>query len=199
MQPLGDWTPPPPQPGGGYGPPPGTTVHAQTMNTRGAAMVATAEAEGASMSRSGLMGHSCLIGMGLGVWWGLIGALVTFLMSMATMPASRLSHQLPIVLTMCVMWLALGTLLYGLVGIFCGTSDDPESLGNTLGIALGIVTVLFLTPMMLSFILYGGLPTFVGTIWASRMFGKSVGGRVAEFSSSTFIVAGAGGVALTRR
>lgn len=149
------------------------------------------------MSRSAQLGHCYLAGMGMGVWWGLVGAIFTFIKATTDMMSSDFSRLLPLIFTMCVMNVALGAILYGLIGLAGGATEDAEAACGNFGLALGIVCALvsaFLTQKVFMFV---GVPAVVGSIWISRKLGQSLGIRINEMQTSVFVVAGPGGVAMT--
>lgn len=210
-QPLGDWTPPapapelqmganwsapPPEEGGlanwQAAPPRPTT---QIEHTGTGAVIARAEAPERSLSRQEKLGHCYLKGMGMGVWWGVIGAVILFMYSLLN-PASQLVKVLPVVFTACLMSVAFGTLIYGVIGMIGGSTDDAETTCGNLGIALGILTALVLMPTMLGFLTMGA-PMLGGCIWVSRQMGKSLGISINEMNASFFVVGTARGVTIT--
>jgi hypothetical protein len=196
LQPLGDWTPPaqddnsPWQPAP---PRPPQVVHDAPTGT----IIATAENPGRSMDRGLQTGHCYLSGLGMGAWWGLIGAIIVFLTGMATINVGDLPKASPILAALCLMTLALGVLIYGVIGLIVSKSDDAESLGANLGLVVGILTAI---PVGVIFVpllgIMGGVFPF-GAIWASRQMGKSLGGNINEMQQSIFVVAGPGKVAIT--
>lgn len=202
LQPMGDWTPPEPQGGGGLADyqsaPRRPAVTASTYTPEaGAAVMATVEHPGSSLPRSWMLGHCYLSGMTLGAWWGLIGAFVVVMNALLTMTSSQFGHRAGPVFVGGLMVVALGMLIYGVVGMIGGMTDDPEQTCHYLGVGVGFVTSLFLIPMLMA-MLSIGMGAMFGTIMVSRLFGKALGGRINEMQSNVFVVASAGNVALVR-
>lgn len=214
MQPLGDWNPPPSaappsggppggmQPLGEWSPPPGGLAAGQTAPppppsyapSGGGATIAVVDHPETMLSRSAQLGHCYLTGMGMGVWWGLLGAVFTFLRSMTTVMSSDLGRMMPLILTMCAMNIALGALLYGLIGLAGGATEDAETSCGNFGLALGILGALLGGIVVSDQLLMLGGPTIIGSIWVSRKLGQSLGIKINEMQSSVFVVAGPGGV-----
>lgn len=202
LQPMGDWTPPEPQGGGGladYQTAPRKPPATATSYTpeAGAAVMTTVEHPGSSLPKSWMVGHCYLSGMTIGAWWGLIGAIVIGLNAMLTTTSSQLGERIGPVFVACLMIIALGMLIYGVVGAIGGLTDDPEQTCHYLGVGVGFVTSLFLMPMLLAMLTIGA-GAMIGTIIVSRLFGKALGGRINEMQSNVFVVASAGDVALVR-
>ena len=206
MQPLGDWAPPQR---------PETTLQDATLQDGGLAnwqlaparpsqnsapvpdpMIRTAEAPGRSLARSDQLGHCYLAGMGMGVWWGLIGAVCLFLWCTLS-PGSQFAKMLPVVFMLCAMYIALGSLLYGLFGLFGGMSDDAEATCANCGLVLGLLTATLAGLVTFGYLLYFTVAVIVGTVWVSRQLGKSLGCNIEEMRQSIFIVSSAKGVAVT--
>jgi hypothetical protein len=201
-QPLGDWTPAPPQGGGGladyqsapprppsnagqYGPPPTDAV------------LATVEAPERALPRSWKLGHCYLAGLGIGTWWGIVGATIFLLFAMSVIPGSQFARYLPSILVAALMVVAVGALLYGTAGFLGGMSEDPETVCSWMGVAIGVLTSLFLVPLALDMLSIGG-GGMIGTIIVSRLFGKGLGGKIAEMQTSIFLVSNGGSVAMVR-
>ena len=163
----------------------------------GGPTVASIPAAEGEISHSAQLGNCYLAGMGMGVWWGLIAAVVFFLWSMTVFRAGEFGRYMPIILTVCAMNVALGALLYGVIGLIGGSTDDAETMCGNLGLLLGLFAAFAPAIGTVGFILYTGLPTFVGCTWVSRQMGKALGARINEWRSSVFVVSGAGGVAMT--
>lgn len=199
MQPMGDWAPPLSPPGGlasGQAAPPPPNPH--LASGRGGAVVAAVDAPEKAMSKGEQSGHCYLAGMGMGVWWGLAGALFFFLRSMLVIPASQLGRMMPIVLTLCSMSIALGALIYGIIGLIGSNTEDAEAACGNFGLALGILCALGSAVAAGGFFLYLGVPSVVGSVWISRSLGRSLGIKINEWQSTIFVVAGPGGVEMTQ-
>ncbi len=204
MQPLGEWTPPPGSQGGlagyqtapprtsEYGPPP-----APVTRVAGDTFVGAARAD-EGVSRKDFLGQCYLAGMGMGVWWGLAGGVGVFLRSMS-MPGSMWSRALPIILAICAMQVALGALLYGLIGLLGGNSEDAEGTCSNAGMALGVLTAIAGIMGGMTFTFYGAAIGGFAGFWVSRMLGKALGGNINEMQANVFVVAGAHGVATARQ
>lgn len=199
-QPLGDRTPAPPQGGGGladyqsapprppanvsqYGPPPTD------------ALLATVEAPERALPRSWKLGHCYLAGLGIGTWWGVIGAVILVLMSLTVFTGSQFARFMPYVVVLSAMIVAVGPLMYGVAGFFGGMSDDPESTCRWIGVGIGLVSSLFLLPWALSFF---GVFGIIGTVIVSSLLGKGLGGKIAEMQASIFLVSHGGSVSMVR-
>lgn len=198
LRPLGDWTPPegsaPPAASQPWQPAPPRPANVQHLDSQ----VAVISAPERAQSRSYHIGSAYLMGMGSGVWWGLLGAVFIFLYSLLN-PAAQLMQLLPIVITMCAMAVAGGALVYGLIGMWGAASDDAETLCGNAGAAVGVFTSLFILPFIGGVMLMYTVGTpVIGTVWVARMFGKGLGKRIGEMDSSVTVVTGAGGVAVTR-
>jgi hypothetical protein len=202
MQPLGDWAPPPGaaspwqpapgQPAAGPGGPP-----AESRAAGPEPYVGTFDAaEG--ISQKEFLGRCYLAGMGMGVWWGLLGAGATFIRSMS-LPGSEWGRLLPVILTVCLMTVALGALLYGLIGLLGGSTDDAETTCGNAGMALGLLTAVLAFFVGASFTIYGAALGAFGGFWVSRALGKALGGNINEMRQTVFVVAGGGRVAMMPR
>jgi len=202
LQPMGDWTPPEPQGGGGLADyqsaprRPAVTASSYTPEA-GATVMATVENPGSSLPRSWMLGHCYLSGMTLGAWWGAIGGLVVVMNALLSMTSTQFGHRAGPVFVGGLMVVAIGMLIYGIVGVIGGSTDDPEQTCHYLGIAVGVVTSLFLVPTLMA-MLSIGMGAMVGTVIVSRLFGKALGGRINEMQANVFVVAGAGEVTLVR-
>lgn len=202
LTPMGDWTPPEPQGGGGLAdyqsaprrPAPTTSTYTPEA---GAAVMATVENPGSSLPRSWMLGHCYLSGMTLGAWWGVIGAFVVIMNALLHMTNTQFGQRAAPVFVGGLMVVAIGMLLYGVVGVIGGMTDDPEQTCHNLGVAVGIVTSLFLIPTLMA-IMSVGAGAMVGTVIVSRLFGKALGGRINEMQANVFVVASAGDIALVR-
>ena len=200
-QPMGDWTPPP-STGGGLAdyqsapvrPPSTANVYTPAA---GAATMVTIEAPEQQMPRSWMLGHCYLSGMTLGAWWGGIGALVFILYALSIFPASQMGRMAGVLVVVPLIIVAVGMLIFGAVGWIGGQTEEPERTCGNLGIGVGLVTSLFLMPLALSILTVGAGGMF-GTIIVSRLFGKSLGGRINEMQASVFVVASSSGVAMVR-
>ncbi|MGV3723778.1 MAG: tetratricopeptide repeat protein [Actinomycetota bacterium] len=201
-QPLGDWTPAPPQGGGGladyqsapprppssaaqYGPPPVDPT------------MVTVEAPERSLPRSWKLGHCYLAGMGIGTWWGLVGAIIFMLFATSMIPGSLFGRIMPTLLISTLMIVAVGALVYGAAGFFGGTCEDPETVCSWVGVGIGAVTSLLLIPLALIFPLMG-VGGMIGAIIVSRLFGKGLGGKIAEMQTSIFLLSQGGSVSMVR-
>jgi hypothetical protein len=200
-QPMGDWTPAP-STGGGLADyqtapqrPPSTAN--SYSPAAGAATMTTIEAPEQQMPRSWMLGHCYLSGMSLGVWWGVIGAVVFILNAMLNFTADQMGRMAGVVVVIPLMIVAVGALIYGAVGWIGGQTEEPERTCGNLGIGVGVVTALFLMPLAMS-ILMVGVGGMFGTIVVSRLFGKSLGGRINDMQASVFVVASSSGVAMVR-
>jgi hypothetical protein len=207
LQPLGDWSPPAqdgglanyqtapaPPPQNPYGPPP-QSPYGSPMDS--GAVVARAENPGRQMPESEKMGHGYLAGIGMGAWWGLIGAAVIFIGAMCTIKASELGQWMPVTLVACLMMISLGCLMFGVIGLFGAKSDDAEVLCANLATVVGVITALFIMPVFLAILGFMGISSIVGTIFISRLMGKSLGGNINEMQASIFVVTHGGSVAVT--
>lgn len=200
MQPLGEWTPPPgaPAPAGAmpppspYGPPLATSTVVE-----GSAVLSRVDND-AGLSRTAFMGNSYLAGMAMGVWWGLLGAVVVFFTSLTQITASEMGEHMPRILVTCLMMLAGGAMLYAIVGLIASTTDDPEKFGGILGIAVGLMTAIFLMPIVMASIGFYSIGGLFGTTWVSWKMGAVVGAGVAEQQASALVVAGPGSVVVAR-
>jgi len=194
MRPMGDWTPPPGETPAPWGPPPQPTVQPLAVGATGA-VVARAENPEKHLPKSLQRGHCYLAGMGVGVWWGLIGMLFVLVMPSMTLPGSQYGRILPTLFVIGLMYVALGALLYGLVGMAGCSAEDAEgmcgNMGATIGLLQGIAWFMFFPGVWLGWV------QIFGCIWVSRQLGKSLGARINEWFSSVFVVAGPGGVAVT--
>lgn len=195
-QPLGEWAPPPPPEGGlaSYQTAPPLQPTARS-GASGEPVIATADAAEREMTGSERLGCAYVAGMGMGVWWGLLGAAGTFFGAMM-LPMHAMQHGMPIVLTLCLMNVAFGVLAYGVIGMLGANADDSEQMCGNLGLALGILTAVgqayFSSPALM---VVGG--PILGCIWISRRLGQSLGSRINEMRTQFFIVAGAGSVSVT--
>jgi hypothetical protein len=195
-QPMGDWTPPP-QPAGGLGSYQTAPTGPSLSANEGGTMMATVEAPERSLPRSWKLGHCYLAGLGIGTWWGIVGATIFVLFALTAITALQLGRMLPPVLMIALMIVAIGALLYGLAGWLGGMSEDPEMVCSWLGIGIGVLAALFIMPIALSMLTVGG-GGMIGTIIVSRLFGKGLGGKIAEMNTSIFLVAGSGNVEMVR-
>ena len=197
MQPLGDWAPPP-----GSAPPaaeePWRPAPPRPANvSQPDSQVTVVSAPERALPQSWKTGHAYLAGMGSGLWWGLLGAILIFLTSLL-MPKSELGERMGVVVMLCAMSLAFGALIYGLIGIWGANSDDPETLCGNCGAALGVVAALVIVPnvgLMMSAYTVGA--PLIGPIWIARAFGRGLGRRIAEMDASMTVVHGPGGVMVT--
>lgn len=201
-QPLGDWTPAPPQGGGGLAdyqsaPPRPPSNAAQYGAPSIDPVMATVEAPERSLPRSWKLGHCYLAGLGIGTWWGLMGATIFFLFAMSTVPGSQFGRLLPSLFIASLMIVAVGALMYGVVGLFGGMSEDPETVCSWMGVGIGALTSVFLIPLALT-LLSIGAGGMIGTIVISRLFGKGLGGKIAEMQTSIFLLSQGGNVAMVR-
>jgi hypothetical protein len=149
------------------------------------------------MPQSWKTGHAYLAGMGTGLWWGLLGAILIFLTSLL-MPKSELGAHMGVVVTLCAMSLSFGALIYGLIGMWGANSDDPETLCGNCGAALGVLAAVVIVPnvgLMMSAYTVGA--PIIGPIWIARAFGRGLGSRIAEMDASMTVVTGPSGVAVT--
>ena len=160
-------------------------------------MIATAEAPERMLSDKDQLGHCYLCGMTVGVWWGLIGAVVFFLCAMVSIRATDFGRAMPAIIAGCLMCIAFGTLLYGLVGMAGAKSDDAETLCGNVGMGIGILTAAVLLLPFMVILGYMSFALLFGAIWASRAMGRAVGGNIAEMQGSIFVVAHGGKVAIT--
>jgi hypothetical protein len=202
LTPLGDWNPPQPaeptvQGEGGLAnwqpapPRPGPAVSQGTEP-----MIVTAEMHEGELSRSARLGHCYLAGMGMGVWWGLLNALTLFLSSMVLPNTAMFTGMLPVTFTLCAMALAFGVLIYGLIGLMGGSSEDAESTCGNAGMAVGVLTALMGGGMTVGALVWTTGP-ILGTIWIARQLGRALGNNINEMQSSMFVVASGRGVAVT--
>jgi hypothetical protein len=159
--------------------------------------MATVENPGSSLPRSWMLGHCYLSGMTLGAWWGVIGAFVVVMNALLTMTSSQFGHRAGPVFVGGLMVVAMGMLIYGVVGVIGGMTDDPEQTCHYLGVGVGMVTALFLIPTLMAMLSIGA-GAMIGTVIVSRLFGRALGGRINEMQSNVFVVASAGHVALVR-
>jgi hypothetical protein len=150
------------------------------------------------MSRSAFIGNAYLAGMGMGVWWGLIGAIVIFMTSLTQITASEMGEHMPRVITMSLMMIAAGTLGYGIIGLISANTDDPEKFGGIFGIGVGLLTAGVLMPVVMASIGFYSIGGFLGTTWVSWKMGASVGANVAEQQASALVIAGPGSVLVSR-
>jgi hypothetical protein len=199
-QPMGDWTPPA---GGGLADyqtaPPRPQASATAYSpAAGAAVMTTLEAPEQQMPRSWMLGHCYLAGMSIGVWWGLIGAVVFVLEQTLTHTSSQMGKMVTTSLVGSLMLIALGALLYGVVGLIGGTTEEPDRTCGNLGVVVGILAALLLVPVAMGMAALG-LFGMLGTILVSRLFGRSLGGRINDMQASVFVVTSASGVAMVRR
>jgi tetratricopeptide repeat protein len=200
MQPLGDWNPPPPEETGGLAnyqaapshhvaPPPSHHVSSAEP------VVRTVEAPEMEMSPSEQRAKCYLAGMGMGVWWGLIGAFFVFVMPLLEHTTTSYMRYLPMFVAFALMYVALGALLYGIVGLTGVGSGDAETTCGNMGAGIGMTEGLiwfFLVPSY-----YLGIIGILGCVWVSRQMGKSLGATINEWHSTLFVVSGHGGLAVT--
>lgn len=187
-QPLGDWQPAPPRPAL---PREGPTS-AAVPDSR----VATTAAIADDMTPSEIRGHSYLAGQGTGLWWGLIGAFFVFLWASVLIKSSIWMKMLPVISTLAIMYIALGVLLFGIVGLLGNASDEAETTCGNVGAAIGVLQAIGWFFFARSGVLWD-LPLIVGCVWTSRMLGKSLGAKIDEFRASATIVTGPRGVSVT--
>ncbi len=161
------------------------------------AVVHTAFGEGRYASAGEKAGKCFGIGLGIGAWWGLIGAVLCFFSAMTVHKTSELSGQMPVTLLMCAGYLVVGCLLYGLVGLACAGSDDASGVCHGAGVAIGIALAMMNFLGMAGNIGFGWIGMF-GSIWVSRQFGIALGSRVNEYLASVLIVTGPAGPVVTR-
>jgi len=201
-QPLGDWTPAPTQGGGGLAdyqsapqrPPSAASQHAGPL---GEPVIASVQAPERALPRSWKLGHCYLAGMGIGTWWGVVGATILLIFAMCVIPGSQFGRWLPSLSMAALMVVAAGALMYGIAGYFGGVSEDPETVCSWCGVGIGLVTSFFLIPLALDVLSMGG-GGIIGTIIVSRLFGKGLGGKIAEMQTSIFLMSHGGSVAMVR-
>jgi hypothetical protein len=134
----------------------------------------------------------------MGVWWGLIGALVTFFSAMMFVKTSEAGTAMPRAFALCLIVIAGGMLLWGIIGAIGSNSEEPDKVCGGCGAALGLMTNLVLMPMLLSAMGAYSFGSLFGTIWVSWKMGAALGSNIGEQHASVFIVAGPGAVAVTR-
>ncbi len=158
--------------------------------------MAAVDAPELAMTKGEQNGHCYLAGMGMGVWWGLAVAVYAFLLFMLVTSASQLGRMMPLILTVCAMGLALGPVLYAIIGLIGANTEDAETTCGNFGITLGILCapVCFLAAPHP----YVGFPAALGSVWVSRALGRALGCKINEWQSTTFVVAGPAGVAMTQ-
>jgi hypothetical protein len=194
LQPMGEWTPAPGEAPPPWGPPPQPTVQPLAVGATGA-VVATAHNPERELPKSMQRGHCYLAGMGIGVWWGLIGMLFVLIMPGLTLTGSQYGRIFPTLFVIGLMYVALGAILYGLNGVIGCASSDAEGMCGNVGASIGLLQGLvwyFMVPTP-----WMGWIQLFGCIWVSRQLGRALGGRINEWFSTVFVVAGPGGVAMT--
>lgn len=201
MQPLGDWTPPPgapapPGPQAAWQPAPPPVPQAPTVGAPEGVVMARVDNDG-GLSRSAFMGNAYLSGMGMGVWWGLIGAIVVFLLSLTQITSSQLGGHMPRLVVICFMIIALGALAYGFIGLLSSNTDDPPKFGGIFGFVLGGLTATVLTTLLMGFGMMG-IFGFASTVWVSWKMGSALGSGVSDLQASALVIAGPGSVVVSR-
>jgi hypothetical protein len=201
LTPLGDWTPPEGAPApwaqqaapapSPYGPPP-APVH------DGGPILAGVANRDDGITPSAMKGNAYLAGMAMGLWWGLIGAIILFLTAATQITSGEFGSHLPKLLVICLMFLCFGVLAYGLIALWGVSTDNPEGICGGLGAGLGILTSIVVMKAALGAMGMFSIGGLFGTIWVSWKMGASLGANLAESMSSVFIVAAGGGVAVTR-
>lgn len=186
--------PPPPKPVSA--PPPVT----EDAPERG--VVATLQNPERELDRSAMQGNCYLAGMGMGLWWGLIGAVVIVLSSLLQLRNSEVGRFLPVLAAICLMFVAGGSLVYGIIGMIGGGSEEPENLCSNLGIGLGLLTGLTVVPMALSWMGMspfgvGGLFGLFSCVWVTRQMAKALGANINEWQSTVCVVSSGSGVVMT--
>lgn len=204
--PLGDWTPPPGAPAPAAGPAPWEPAAPSAAYAGGRAIAAGStpvlssvanQEEG--LSKSALTGNCYLSGMAMGVWWGLIGAIVAFLSAMVSIKSSEMGAMMPRIIVMCLMVIAGGVLAYGVIGAIGSSTDDPEKVCGIFGFILGLATAGAMMPMLLGSLGFYSVGGLFGTTWVSWRMAVALGSSIGEQRASAFVVAGPGSVAVTMR
>jgi hypothetical protein len=203
MAPMGDWTPPPGAPApGSAGPapwePPRPSQPVAMGAPVGGPIVSSVGNQEDGISKSAWVGNCYISGMMMGVWWGLIGALVTFFSAMMFVKDSAAGTALPRAFALCMIVIAGGMLLWGIIGAIGSNAEEPDKVCGGCGAGLGLLTNLILMPMLLASVGALSFGSLLGTIWVSWKMGTSLGSSIGEQHASVFIVAAPGAVAVTR-
>lgn len=215
LQPMGDWTPPPaagPQPLGDWTPPPGqnlpgewapqgsapATAQSPHLGDGGPIVQTIGTAEG-SLTRSQQIGSGYLMGMGMGVWWGLLGAIISFLNSTMS-PLSQLGSAMLLTLGMVCITFGSGVLMFGAAGAIGAQSEDPEATCSWCGLGIAIFSAViggWLASQMRGVSGTVAAPAGLIYLWIGWRMGKGLGGNISEAMQQFFVVASGRGVSVT--